>query len=452
MKETNSSSELSSELISALDETDKSFSINQIKLQLDAMNPSEIAHAIESSPPNQRKLIWSLLDHDEEGEILTELHDEIQQELLLKIDSDDLIEIISNLELDDIVDILQVLPQPQVDEFLSKASSLDREKIRTVMDYPEDSAGGLMNTDIISVRPRHSLEVVMRYLRLKKALPKNTDKIFVVSKNDQYLGDLSISKILVSEPTLSVRELMETDALPIDANMNDKEVSILFEQNDLISAPVIDKNSKLVGRITVDDVVDVIREDADQNLMSITGIAEDTFAAPARAARSRVVWLSINLITAFIAAMTINLFESTIDKLVYLAVLMPIVASMGGVAATQTLTIVIRGLTLQQINKANIRWLFKRELVVSIINGVVLSVAIGGITFLWFQEVMISILICVAMTINLISSVIAGMVVPIILRKLNQDPAIAGSVVVTTVTDVVGFFSFLGLATIFLIN
>jgi len=452
MKETNSSSELSSELISALDETDKSFSINQIKLQLDAMNPSEIAHAIESSPPNQRKLIWSLLDHDEEGEILTELHDEIQQELLLKIDSDDLIEIISNLELDDIVDILQVLPQPQVDEFLSKASSLDREKIRTVMDYPEDSAGGLMNTDIISVRPRHSLEVVMRYLRLKKALPKNTDKIFVVSKNNQYLGDLSISKILVSEPTLSVRELMETDALPIDANINDKEVSILFEQNDLISAPVIDKNSKLVGRITVDDVVDVIREDADQNLMSITGIAEDTFAAPARAARSRVVWLSINLITAFVAAMTINLFESTIDKLVYLAVLMPIVASMGGVAATQTLTIVIRGLTLQQINKANIRWLFKRELVVSIINGVVLSVAIGGITFLWFQEVMISILICVAMTINLISSVVAGMVVPIILRKLNQDPAIAGSVVVTTVTDVVGFFSFLGLATIFLIN
>ena len=452
MKETNSSSELSSELISALDETDKSVSINQIKLKLDAMNPSEIAHAIESSPPNQRKLIWSLLDHDEEGEILTELHDEIQQELLLKIDSDDLIEIISNLELDDIVDILQVLPQPQVDEFLSKASSLDREKIRTVMDYPEDSAGGLMNTDIISVRPRHSLEVVMRYLRLKKALPKNTDKIFVVSKNNQYLGDLSISKILVSEPTLSVRELMETDALPIDANINDKEVSILFEQNDLISAPVIDKNSKLVGRITVDDVVDVIREDADQNLMSITGIAEDTFAAPARAARSRVVWLSINLITAFVAAMTINLFESTIDKLVYLAVLMPIVASMGGVAATQTLTIVIRGLTLQQINKANIRWLFKRELVVSIINGVVLSVAIGGITFLWFQEVMISILICVAMTINLISSVIAGMVVPIILRKLNQDPAIAGSVVVTTVTDVVGFFSFLGLATIFLIN
>ena len=452
MKEANSSSELSTELISALDETDKSFSINQIKLQLDAMNPSEIAHVIESSPPYQRKLIWSLLEHDEEGEILTELHDEIQQELLLKIDSDDLIEIISNLELDDIVDILQVLPQPQVDEFLSKASSLDREKIRTVMDYPEDSAGGLMNTDIISVRPRHSLEVVMRYLRLKKALPKNTDKIFVVSKNDQYLGDLSISKILVSEPTLSVRELMETDALPVDANMNDKEVSILFEQNDLISAPVIDKNSKLVGRITVDDVVDVIREDADQNLMSITGIAEDTFAAPARAARSRVVWLSINLITAFIAAITINLFESTIDKLVYLAVLMPIVASMGGVAATQTLTIVIRGLTLQQINKANIRWLFKRELVVSIINGVVLSVAIGGITFLWFQEVMISILICVAMTINLISSVIAGMVVPIILRRLNQDPAIAGSVVVTTVTDVVGFFSFLGLATIFLIN
>jgi magnesium transporter len=233
--------------------------------------------------------------------------------------------------------------------------------------------------------------------------------------------------------------------------VDDKEVATIFERNDLISSPVIDQNKKLIGRITIDDVVDVIREDADQNLLGMAGVAEDTFAPPGRAAKSRVFWLSMNLITAFIAASTINLFQEVIDKIVYLAVLMPIVASMGGVAATQTLTIVLRGLTLEQINTSNIRWLFKRELAVSILNGIVLSLLVGVATFAWFQDMTIALLISFALVINLISSVIAGILVPLILRKLNQDPAIGGSVVVTTVTDVVGFLSFLGLATIYLI-
>ena len=245
---------------------------------------------------------------------------------------------------------------------------------------------------------------------------------------------------------------METETKPLQVEWSDKDVSRLFEQNDWVSAPVVDEDTKLIGRITIDDVVDVIIEDADQNILGMAGIEEDTFAAPARAARSRILWLSINLMTAFIASMTINLFKGTIDQIVYLAILMPIVASMGGVAATQTLTIMIRGLTLQQINFNNLNWLFKREVAVSIVNGILLSILVGGITYLWFKEIIISILISAAMIINLISSAIAGIFIPIILRKFNQDPAIAGSVVVTTITDVIGFFSFLGLATIFLIN
>ena len=282
-------------------------------------------------------------------------------------------------------------------------------------------------------------------------MPENTDKIFVVNDINEYLGELPISKIITSDPSMLVREIMETDVLPIDVELDDKEVAIIFERNDLISSSVIGQDGKLIGRITIDDVVDVIREDADQNLLGMAGVAEDTFAPPGRAAKSRVFWLSMNLVTAFIAASTINLFQEVIDKIVYLAVLMPIVASMGGVAATQTLTIVLRGLTLEQINTSNIRWLFKRELAVSILNGIVLSLLVGITTYAWLQDITLALLISFALVINLISSVIAGILVPLILRKLKQDPAIGGSVVVTTVTDVIGFLSFLGLATIYLI-
>ena len=262
---------------------------------------------------------------------------------------------------------------------------------------------------------------------------------------------MPISLIVVSDPGLNVRELMETETQPLDAYLNDKDVSRLFEQNDWVSAPVVDDESRLIGRVTIDDVVDVIMEDADQNFLGMAGVAEDTFAAPARAARSRILWLSINLLTAFIASMTISLFQATIDEIVYLAILMPIVASMGGVAGTQTLTIMIRGLTLQQINQSNLKWLYKREIAVSIVNGILLSILVGGITYLWFDDMIIATLICIAMVTNLIFSAIAGIFIPIILRKFNQDPAIAGSVVVTTVTDVIGFFSFLGLASLFLV-
>lgn len=439
-------------LLSDYPDQNKSLSLNQLKKLVDEIGAPQVAHALESLPPQERKLLWSLVDQSIEGEVLHELNEELQLELLQDIELNNLVEMIGELELDEMVDILQTLPDQKLEDFLSIVSRQDRERIEKVLEYPEDTAGGLLNTDVISVKPRHTLEVVFRYLRAKKDLPQNTDKIFVVSRDDQYLGELPISKMLVSEPNLTVRELMETDKKPISADVSDAEVARLFEQEDLVSAAVVDENQRLLGRITVDDVVDVIIEDADQNFLGMAGIVEDTFAPPGRAAKSRVLWLTINLATAFLASATISIFQDSIDKLVYLAILMPIVASMGGVAATQTLTIFIRGMSLQQINATNITWLFKREVAVSIINGIVLSIIIGAITYFWFEDILISALICIAMSINLVAAVIAGVFVPTILRSLNQDPAVAGSVVVTTVTDVVGFFSFLGLATIYALS
>ena len=426
-------------------------SLNQIRDLLSKMTSSEIAHALESSPPRQRDLLFSLLKTEEEGDVLFELGEEIQQDLISNISNEELSEAVKELELDEIVDILQNLPEERMKNILSNMSMVDRKRIERGLTFPENTAGGLLNTDVISVRPSNSIKEVISYLRDLGKLPDNTDKIFVVNDQNEYLGELSISEIITSNPSMQVREIMKTEISPIYADLDDKEVATLFERNDLICSSVIKEYGKLIGSITIDDVVDVIREDADQNLLGMAGVAEDTFAPPGRAAKSRVFWLSMNLVTAFIAASTINIFQDVIDKIVYLAILMPIVASMGGVAATQTLTIVLRGLTLEQINSSNIRWLFKRELAVSILNGIVLSILVGLITYLWFQDLTIALLIACALVINLISSVIAGILVPLILRKFKQDPAIGGSVVVTTVTDVVGFFSFLGLATIYLV-
>jgi magnesium transporter len=424
---------------------------DEVRSLLKKLSSSEIAHALESSPPKQRKLFFSLLETNEEGDVLADLGEEIQQELVSNISNEELAEAVKELEPDETVDILQNLPEDRMNTILSKMSLRDRKRIEIGLNYPENTAGGLLNTDVISVRPSHSIEVVINYLRDQKELPDNTDKIFVVNREDEYIGELAIGKIITSKPGLNVREVMDTTSNPIYVSQDDKEVATIFERNDIISSAVINESGKLIGRITIDDVLDVIREDADQNFLGMAGVAEDTFAPPGRAARSRVFWLSMNLLTAFIASMTINIFKDVLDQIVYLAILMPIVASMGGVAATQTLTIVLRGLTLEQINSSNLQWLFKRELAVSILNGFVLSILVGLVTFFWFNEILLSLLISLALVINLVSSVIAGVFVPLILRSLNQDPAIAGSVVVTTVTDVVGFLSFLGLATIFLI-
>ena len=427
------------------------YDIDEIKGLLNELTTSEVAHLLESAPPKKRKELFALIDTKDEGDVLFEVGEEIQQDLVSNISNEELSAAVEPLELDEKVDILQNLPEDRMLKVLSKMSLMDRNRVEESLIYPDDTAGGLLNNDVISVRPENTLEVVLRYLRSHGELPENTDKIFVVSKENLYLGELLISKLITSEPSSTVEEVMDQSVDPIIFNQEDKEVARIFERENLVSIAVLNDENKLIGRITIDDVVDVIMEDADQNILAMAGIAEDTFAPPGRAAKSRVFWLSMNLLTAFIAAFTINIFQDTLDKIVYLAVLMPIVASMGGVAATQTLTIVIRGLTLDQINTSNMSWLFKRELAVSIINGIVLAILVGGATYLWFGDVKLGFLISGALIINLISSVIAGIFVPLFLRKMKQDPAIAGSVVVTTVTDVIGFFSFLGLATLFLI-
>ena len=334
---------------------------DEVRSLLNKLSSSEIAHALESSPPKQRKLFFSLLETNEEGDVLADLGEEIQQDLVSSISNEELAEAVKELEPDETVDILQNLPEERMNTILSKMSLRDRKRIEIGLTYPENTAGGLLNTDVISVRPSHSIEVVINYLRDQKELPNNTDKIFVVNKEDEYVGELAIGKIITCRPKLSVREVMDTNANPIFVNQDDKEVATIFERNDIISSAVIDESGKLIGRITIDDVLDVIKEDADQNFLGMAGVAEDTFAPPGRAARSRVFWLSMNLLTAFIASMTINIFKDVLDQIVYLAILMPIVASMGGVAATQTLTIVLRGLTLEQINSSNLQMVIQKR-------------------------------------------------------------------------------------------
>ena len=327
----------------------------------------------------------------------------------------------------------------------------DRARLEQVMLYPEDTAGGLMNTDTITIRAPLTLDVVLRYLRRHEEIPAMTDNLIVVNRADRFIGLLPLRTLLVSDPTATVREKMVTDVEPIPVSLPDTDVARLFERNDWVSAPVIDEEGRLVGRITIDDVVDVIREDADHSFMSMAGLDEDedTFAPVFRTAPRRAMWLGINLITAFIAAGVINLFQGTIEKVVALAVLMPIVASMGGIAGTQTLTVLVRGIALGQVGRNNQAWLINREVMVGLLNGVLWALVVAVAASLWFDDWTIGLVIAAALVINLITAAFTGAVLPLLMTRFRIDPALAGGVVLTTVTDVVGFLSFLGLATLF---
>ena len=347
--------------------------------------------------------------------------------------------------------MLQQLPERVTQEVLNSMDQVDRARVEAILGYPEDSAGGLMNTDTVTIRPEITLDVVLRYLRRHKSLPAMTDNLLVVNRQNEFIGLLPVSKLLVSDPQQTVREVMTTDAKIIPATMHDTDVAKLFERHDLVSAPVVDAAGVLIGRITIDDVVDVIRETADHSLMSMAGLDEDedTFAPALKTSRRRAVWLGINLITALAASAVIGLFDKTIEQVVALAVLMPIVASMGGIAGSQVLTLVIRGQALGHLSGANFRWLFNRELIVAAINGVLWAVVIAVVTFAWFHDIKIALIIGSSIIINLLVAAITGAALPLILKARGIDPALAGGVILTTVTDVVGFMTFLGLATLF---
>jgi len=425
----------------------------QVRRLLESLPPADVAHVLESSPPKVRAVLWRLIDIEREREVLPYLSDEIQSQFLKQMDTEEVATITEGLETDDVADMLQQLPDTVIQEVLQLMDQQDRQRVEHVLSYPEDTAGGLMNTDAITVRPKTLIEVVLRYLRRHDELPEMTDSLIVVNRKDEYIGLLPLRRILVSDPGTTVREIMTTDIDAIPATMSDREVATLFERNDWVSAPVVDDQGKMIGRITIDDVVDVIREDADHSLMGLAGLGEDedTFASVLSTAPRRTVWLGVNLLTAFLASAVINVFEATLEKVVALAILMPIVASMGGVAGTQTLTVVIRGIALGQVGSNNSAWLINKELMVGVINGLCWSLVVAVAAALWFDDPLIGVIIAGATIINLITAALAGATIPILMQKLNIDPALAGGVALTTVTDVVGFMSFLGLATWFYI-
>ena len=423
--------------------------LGETRLLLASLRTPELATLLESTPPKTRRVLWQLLDEETEHTVLQHLHDDVLQDLLGTMDTEQIVAAADDLDTDDFADILQQLPDTISDSVLASLDASDRARVEAVLSYPEDTAGGLMNTDTVTVRPRHAVEIVLRYLRLRKDLPATTDSLIVVNSRDEYVGMLPIAKLVTSDPSVTVREIMDTDAESFTVETPDTEVARRFSEHDLISAPVLDDAGKLLGRITIDDVVDVIIEDAEEALMTRAGLDldEDTFAPIGRAARGRAVWLTINLLTAFIASAVINIFEDTIAKVVALAILMPIVASMGGIAGTQTLTLVIRALALGQLNRANLGYLVNRELLVAVLNGLLLASLVSVVAAIAFSDLILGAVIALALVINMVVAAVSGALLPSTLNRLGIDPAIAGGVVLTTITDVTGFFVFLGLAT-----
>lgn len=440
--------------LSQLASTHELMDSNKVRLlrhMLNNLTPADIADQIEAAPPKARRVLWDLVDKEFEGEVIGELSEELRGEILEEMESHEVASLTEGLDSDDVADILQQLPEKVIPEILQAMSAQDRQRVETVLTYDEDTAGGLMNTDTITVRPDMTLDVVFRYLRRHDELPEITDSIFVVTRDDVFLGSLPLGKLLTSSPNITVREIMVTEVEAIPADMADSEVAHLFEKHNWVSAPVVSNTKQLLGRVTIDDVVDVIIEDADHSLLSLAGLSdeEETFASIGRTTPRRAIWLGVNLMTAILASAVINIFEATIDKVVALAILMPIVASMGGVAGSQTLTVVIRGMALGQISRSNLGWLLSKEFAVGALNGMLWALIMGCVAALWFQDPLIAVIIASAMVINLIAAAIAGAALPVILKACRIDPALAGSVALTTITDVVGFLSFLGLATLF---
>ncbi len=445
------SSQSAQDKLHALNNAMESGALVQVKHMLASMPPADIAHLLESCPPHTRTILWKLVEPEDEGDILQHLNEDVRSHFLRAMNTDQLLQALAELDIDDLADILQELPNRITQQILPSLDQQDRLRIEEVLAFPEDTAGGIMNTDTITVRPHITLDVVLRYLRRHEKLPENTDSILVVNRRHKYVGRLSLAKLVISDPSMTVREAMETDITPLPALTPSSDVAKFFERRDLVSAPVVDDTGKLVGRITVDDVLDVIREEADHSLLGRVGLEddEDTFAPLLKSSRRRATWLGINLMTALLASFVIGLFQSTIQQVVALAVLMPIVASMGGIAGTQTLTLVIRGIALGQIGSANAYWVLGRELGVGLLNGLLWSVVVGVTAAWWFNEALLGYLMGCALVINLVVAAGCGALIPPFLNRLRIDPAIAGGVILTTVTDVVGFFVFLGLAALF---
>lgn len=440
-------------VLSALRVALESGTMRAARRMVAGLRPGEIARLLESLPVAERLLVWELVNRVDEGEVLVEVADDVRDSLIDSMDAAQLIAAAEGMAVDDLADLVVDLPEAITQQVIRSLDSQDRQRLREVLAYPEDSAGGLMNTDTTSIRPDVSVEVVLRYLRAHLELPERTDSLIVVDRNDCYIGLLPLTVLLVADPITLVEEIMDSDAPAVHAMTGSADVVRLFEDRDLFSVAVIGDENKLLGRITVDDVVDVIRDEAEHSIMGAAGLDEDhdLFAPVVQSAKRRAFWLGINLLTAFLAASVVDLFQGTIDQVVLLAVLMPIVPSMGGVAGTQTLTIITRAIALGQIESSNAMTVLRREFMVGLLNGAFWALLVALVTAAWFGTWMIGILVAVALACNMVIAALSGFAIPILLRRFNIDPALAGGVILTTITDVVGYGLFLGLGAMFLL-
>jgi len=425
-----------------------------VRRLVNTLSAAEIGNLLESLPPAKREIVWGLVDPEDDGEVLVHVGDEVRESLLAGMDPEEIVAAAESLDIDDLAELVDDLPDQVIDEVLKSMDRENRERLEQALSYPEDSAGRLMNPDVITVRTDVTVDVVLRYLRLRGELPENTDHLFVVSRRHQYLGRLPLAMLVTADPATPINELIDGEQPAIHVSMSAPAVAQRFEDYDWVSAPVVDDNNILLGRITIDDVVDIIREQAEHQALGAAGLDEDEdlFSPVPRAARRRALWLGINLLTAFLASWVIGRFEATLEQIVALAVLMPIVASMGGIAGTQTLTLMVRGLALGQVGASNANALLVKELLVGLLNGLIWAIVVGLASWAWFQDSGIGMVIAAAMVINLVAAALAGVLIPLILKRMAIDPALAGGVVLTTVTDVTGFLAFLGLATLVLLH
>ena len=429
--------------------------ITSIQQTLISLNPSEIARLLESLTPGKRKIIWQLVDQDDEGDVLKELVEDVRQNLIGEMDATELIAATQDMELDDLADLLVDLPETVTEQVITALDRQDQIRLESVMSYDEDTAGGLTNPRIISVRRGITIEVLMRYLKRLNKLPEHTNYIYIVNRNDEYLGAVKLFDLFLEDKNKPIETIMDESVKAMLADVDVKQVAIDFQNLDLISMPVIDEKNRLLGQITVDDVVDVIQDQVNSEIFNMAGLddEDDIFAPVILSTKRRAVWLGMNLITAFVVAGAIGLFQEILQQIVILAVLMPIVASMGGVAGNQTLILVIRGIAMGKIQRSNARKLLVKESSVALLNGLTWSIVVSVLAVVLFQTTWaIGLIVGAAMLLNIFASAIAGVAIPFLLKKMGIDPALAGGVLMITLTDVLGFVTFLGLATLFLLG
>lgn len=425
----------------------------ELQKKLESLHPADVAYILEALPLDQRLIVWDLVKAERDGEILLEVSDAVRQTLIAEMDSEELLAAAEQLDTDEIADLAPDLPKDVFQELLESLDSQNRERLQSALSYPEDTVGALMDFDIVTIREDISLDVVLRYLRRLGKLPDHTDKLFVVDRDDALRGVLPLKRLLVQDPESTVASVMSDDAVIFYCEDKASEASSAFERYDLVTAPVVDADNKLVGRLTVDAVMDFIREESESEMLSMAGLKEeeDLFASVWKSVQNRWTWLSINLVTAFVASRVIGLFEGSIEKVVALAALMPIVAGIGGNSGNQTTTMIVRGLALGQVSAHNMKNLFYKELGVSLLNGLVWGGVLGLVAYLLYHNVMLGLVMMAAMSLNLLLAAVMGVAIPLVMTRAGRDPAVGSSVMITAVTDSGGFFIFLGLATIFLI-